>query len=804
MKAIKNLLVLVVLLFILAACVPQEVIHTEYVLTTDMRDGKFVFLGVDDSTYGMVNPDLHAERGERITVMLINRGEGKHDIVLPDINIESGTINKKGETTSITFTVPDENITLEYSDSTHEHLGMKGELIVGELAVEIIEEPAPEEPAEEELVEEEPVDEKPAGLYDTELALSSFQKGGCGACHRIPGVPGALGTIGPDLSEVGAEAQTRIESGEYAGISITVVDYLYESIESPDAFISPSCPDGPCTPGTMPASLALIFSDNELDAVVNYLAEPPEGAVVDADSVAPIGDMPQLTAEEFDWAKQTFFERCAGCHGTLRKGATGPALTPDVTLPQGTIGLAAIIFNGTPRGMPDWGKQGDLTQEQTEIMAKYLQNEPPIPPEFSLQQMKDSWQLITPLDQRPTEPQTTRDWQNYFSVTLRDAGQVAIIDGDTYEVVNTVDSGYAVHITRMSASGRYAYVIGRDGRLALIDLWMEKPEVVARVQTCYDARSVEVSKYEGPEGDFRDQYAIAGCYWPPHFAILDGQTLEPVKVVSSRSYTFGTGEYHPEPRVASILASHFKPEWIVNIKETGQIWIVNYTDPINPSIKMINSALFLHDGGLDSTHRYFLVAANQSNKIAVVDLQEGNLAGLVGVGAVPHPGRGANWIDPVFGPVWSTGHLGEAAIMSVGTDPEGHPDQAWKNVRTIELPGSGSLFIKTHPTSQWIWIDMTLNPDPALARTICVIAKADPSKVHKCWEIGTYGRAVHFEYNKQGTEVWVSLWGSADKPGEVGEIVVYDDATLVEVARIPDLITPTGKFNVYNTVNDIY
>ena len=30
---------------------------------------------------------------------------------------------------------------------------------------------------------------------------------------------------------------------------------------------------------------------------------------------------------------------------------------------------------------------------------------------------------------------------------------------------------------------------------------------------------------------------------------------------------------------------------------------------------------------------------------------------------------------------------------------------------------------------------------------------------------------------------------SADKPGETGEIVVYDDATLEEVSRIPDLMT---------------
>ena len=99
---------------------------------------------------------------------------------------------------------------------------------------------------------------------------------------------------------------------------------------------------------------------------------------------------------------------------------------------------------------------------------------------------------------------------------------------------------------------------------------------------CYDARSVEVSKYKGELGDFTDKYAIVGCYWPPHFVILDGQTLEPFKIVSTRSYTYDTEEYHPEPRVACILASHFKPEWIVNIKETGQVWIVNYTDPDQP------------------------------------------------------------------------------------------------------------------------------------------------------------------------------------------------------------------------------
>jgi nitrite reductase (NO-forming)/hydroxylamine reductase len=796
MKALKILFLVFLTAGFLAACtgVENSVSTKNYLLTTGFEDGSLVFLGVGGDINGIINPTLQADPGETITVMLVNGGQGEHDIFFPDLRVKSKRVSEKGESVSVTFTVPNKEVELEYYDSVanHAEIGMVGVLQVSGLVIS--------ERASEDI-----------SLYVDELAVQAFRKGGCGACHVIPGVPGAVGTIGPGLSEMGNVAEARIQSGAYSGNAKTVDEYLSESLIDPNAFVSPDCSSGPCQGGLMP-SYSGTFSDQEIRAVTDYLASLSDGAVaVPADGVEEVvdstaapSDGPELSADDFAWAKQTYFERCAGCHGTLRKGATGPGLTPDLTRPKGTVALSAIIFNGTTRGMPDWGKQGFFTQVQTDIMAEFLQNEPPAPPELSLEQMKESWKVFVAPENRPTSPQTERDWENYFVVTLRDAGQVAVIDGDTYEVVNTVNTGYAVHITRMSATGRYAYVIGRDGKLALVDLWMEVPDKVAEVQLCYDARSVEVSKYAGELGDFTDKYAIVGCYWPPHFAILDGQTLEPFKVVSTRSYTYDTEEYHPEPRVAAILASHFKPEWIVNVKETGQVWLVNYTNPVNPTIKMIEAERFLHDGGMDSTKRYFMVAANQANKVAVIDLKDGELEALVETPAVPHPGRGANWIDPDYGPVWSTSHLGDPFLTSIGTDPEEHPDSAWKSVRTTELPGSGSLFIKTHPNSQWIWADMVLNSDPVLARTICVIAKSNPSEVHKCWEISGYGRAVHMEYNKQGSEVWISVWGTADVPDETGEIVIYDDETLEEKARIPDLITPTGKFNVYNTVNDIY
>ena len=35
------------------------------------------------------------------------------------------------------------------------------------------------------------------------------------------------------------------------------------------------------------------------------------------------GKAPEMTASEKEQSKKIYFERCAGCHGVLRKGATG-------------------------------------------------------------------------------------------------------------------------------------------------------------------------------------------------------------------------------------------------------------------------------------------------------------------------------------------------------------------------------------------------------------------------------------------------------------------------------------------------
>ncbi|MCP5325186.1 MAG: c-type cytochrome [Oceanospirillaceae bacterium] len=515
---------------------------------------------------------------------------------------------------------------------------------------------------------------------------------------------------------------------------------------------------------------------------------------------------PDLTQAEFEKSTKIYFERCAGCHGVLRKGATGKPLTPDLTKEKGTAYLETFINYGSPAGMPNWGTSGTLSGEEVTMMAKFLQHEPPTPPEFGMAEIKNTWKVLVQPKDRPKKQLNNYNLKNIFSVTLRDAGQVALVDGDKKEIITVLNTGYAVHISRMSNSGRYLFVIGRDAKIDMIDLWMKTPAIVAEIKIGLEARSVETSKYKG----YEDKIAIAGAYWPPQFVVMDGETLEPKKVVSTRGYTVDTQEYHPEPRVAAIIASHQKPEFIVNVKETGKVLAVDYTDINALKITTIDAARFLHDGGWDSTHRYFMSAANKSNKIAVIDSKTDKLVKLVEVGAIPHPGRGANFVDPKFGPVWATSHLGDNSISLIGTDPEKHKANAWKVVRTIDGQGGGSLFIKTHPKSTHLYVDTPLNPDANMSQSVAVYDINKPEAGFTVLPIGEWSgikdgvrRVVQPEYNQAGDEVWLSVWNGTEQESA---LVVVDDKTLKLKKVIKDkrLITPTGKFNVYNTQHDIY
>jgi len=511
----------------------------------------------------------------------------------------------------------------------------------------------------------------------------------------------------------------------------------------------------------------------------------------------------RLSDTEMQKASEIYFDKCAGCHGSSRLGATGPHLLPDApegnaapgTKLLGDAGLRAFIENGTPAGMPEW--KGIMADEEITLMVKFLQVAPPVVPPFGLKEIKETWKVIVPVADRPTKPMHKRNIDNFFGVIMRDAGKVAIIDGDTKEELAVLKTGFAVHILRTSASGRYIYSVGRDGRITMIDTYTETPTIVAEVRGAFDARSVDVSKYKG----YEDKYLVFGGYSPAHIAIFDAQTLEPISVTPTAGNACdGDKEYIKEARVASIVASHTDPVWICNIKERGIVSIVDYTDPLNPGITEIPTARFLHDGGWDVTKKYFLVAANASNKIVVIDVPNKKLVTMIETGIKPHPGRGAN-IKNKLGNLWVTSHLGENKLSFIKTNPG---VGQWTVVKEIQAPGNGggALFVKTHPKSKHLWVDRTLNPDAVLNSVVDVFdTETLEHKKTITMPEGVDGRMVHMEYNKAGDEVWVSVF-----MGKISAILIYNDKTLElkQIIKGDWVENPTGKFNVYNTTHDVY
>lgn len=120
-------------------------------------------------------------------------------------------------------------------------------------------------------------DDKAAGptqlLADgTETVDQIFAKAQCVACHTIPGIPGATGTIGPKLEE-GTNAPQRIHDPTYKGTAKSTPDYIMESVVSPSAYVVKGFPDN-----TMPKVFGQKLSAGALKKIVDYLSQVKAGA----------------------------------------------------------------------------------------------------------------------------------------------------------------------------------------------------------------------------------------------------------------------------------------------------------------------------------------------------------------------------------------------------------------------------------------------------------------------------------------------------------------------------------------------
>lgn len=463
--------------------------------------------------------------------------------------------------------------------------------------------------------------------------------------------------------------------------------------------------------------------------------------------------------------EEAYLDYCSGCHGADRGGGIGPALIPDIMLEADSFYFDTIKNGRVGTIMPAWGSFG-LTDEEIWMLVGFLRSEPNYEEiEWGMPQIAASRTVLVPEDQLPLAPTHNGNLDNLFLITEREARRIAVVDGDTHELLAHIDASYRAHGYAFDpTSDRWAYNLGRDGWVFKIDLY--SLQAVTKVRVGHDSRGLAISD----DG----QYIIAGNYIPHTAVILDAQTLEPLKVLATEG-TDPDGIF-VQSRVAitsDVAPDLVGPYFILGLKEAGQVWRIDYSQPDFPIDKLENVGRILHDGFLSSDNTRFYIASQGDGYMAVINVENWTLVDTIATGEVPHPGSGA---------VWETGGVEYGATVHAG---EGLVT-VWNladNEITAQIPTSGpGLFIRTHEANPYVWADTMSGPSP---NEIYIIDKATLSVTH----VITDGiQTLHPEFTQDGNYVYISDW--------LGNTVrVYDANTFALVAVIDDVITPTGIFN---------
>lgn len=474
-----------------------------------------------------------------------------------------------------------------------------------------------------------------------------------------------------------------------------------------------------------------------------------------------------------------YLDTCGGCHGAFREGTLGPALIPQRLTPSVDF-LFAVIKNGRPgTSMDPFGGEPFLEDMEILALVDFILSEPGAEAfVWGMDEIRESVEFLVDVDSLPDEPMHVGNIDNLFLVTERENRGIVVFDGDTNTRLGRIEATYRAHgYTFDYSNPRWAYNLGRDGWLLKIDLYTL--QAVAKARIGIDSRAIALSD----DG----RYVIGGNYIPNSAVILDTETMQPVKIIETEGIN-PRGEFVIS-RVGGINQTRSDiggPYFLLNLKDAGQVWRVDYSDPGFPVEKLADVGEILHESFLTPDQTTYYVTSQESDWMAAIDVQSLSLIAKIPTGEKPHPGPGAVWTASDGVEYAATIHVQDSAVFIWRTDT---------NEEVARLPTVGpGLFIGTNEQTPYLWADAIFSPSDA--NTIYAIEK-DPPFEMVAIKIDDAVRLLHPEPSADGAYIYVSDWPSPEEQAEygLGRVYVLDGATFEVIKVFDDVVTPTGIFN---------
>jgi len=474
-----------------------------------------------------------------------------------------------------------------------------------------------------------------------------------------------------------------------------------------------------------------------------------------------------------------YVDTCGGCHGIHREGTLGPALIPERLSTNPTF-IFDAIKNGRPgTSMDPLGAAPALEDSEIDALVEYLMSEPSAEAfVWDEEQIINSIEFMVDVDSLPDAPTHDGDMNNLMLVTERENRSIKVLDGTTHTDLGRIEATYRAHgYTFDPSNERWAYNLGRDGWLLKIDLYTLQP--VAKARIGIDSRAIALSD----DG----KYVIGGNYIPNTAVVLDTETMMPVKFITTEGNK-PDGEF-VESRVGGINQTRTDlvgPYFLLNLKDAGQVWRVDYTDFDAPIVKLEGVGDILHESFLTPDQSIYYVASQASNWMAAIDVETMELITQIPAGEKPHPGPGAMWEGDDGKTYAATVHIADSSVLIW---------DAYTQEVVASLPTGGpGLFINTNHNTPYIWADAIFSQDAP--NMFYAIEKSPPFTLHEI-HLEEAARFLHPEPTTDGNFIYVSDWPTPEQYDEygTGKVYVFDAHTFEMVTVFEDIVTPTGIFN---------
>jgi len=429
--------------------------------------------------------------------------------------------------------------------------------------------------------------------------------------------------------------------------------------------------------------------------------------------------------------------------------------------------------------MDPFGGEPFLEDSEIRALAEFILSEPSEEAFiWDMDQIMNSVEFLVDMETLPDEPTHSGNIDNLFLVTERENRGIVVFDGDTNTRLGRIEATYRAHgYTFDPSNPRWAYNLGRDGWLLKIDLFTLQP--VAKVRIGIDSRAVAISD--------NGRYVIGGNYIPTTAVIVDTKTMQPVKIIEAEGID-PNGEF-VKSRVGGInntLSNLGGPYFLINLKDAGQVWRVDYSNPEFPITKVEDVGEILHESFLTPDQTVYYVTSQASNWMTAIDVQNMEIIAKIPTGDKPHPGPGAVWTASDGIQYAATVHIQDSAVFIWNTETN-------KEVARLRTVGPG-LFIGTNKHTPYLWADAIFS-DKA-PNTFYAVEKDPPFTLHEI-QIEEAVRLVHPEPSADGKYVYISDWPPPEKQEEygLGKVFVLDAESFEVVTVFDDVVTPTGIFN---------